>query len=346
MSDGPTSEKSPQLTSEQQQASVAPRAPEPSKNFKQTEVVESQRQPNRILVTEAELHYKSLTDYFKYLVTVTLAAIGILVTVGLYVTYKDVSAMRAEVRQNVLDAKAEIRQNMSDVKSDTKAAVDSTREDARISIENATNTANSQISQIRERAGVIALGEAQRRVDEAFRSTNVQTLVEDAARRQVGPVIERNVAEQVDRVMSSLQEDISLSSRIADAGNQMRSGMQSGLNELISLQKTAPSERSRKNAKMILDNIADSYEYYRQRDLHAHPSGPGNAIDFLDEGQAIKKGPSVAAGLIKLIRTSEDLSQVALAFIALREATGHRFRMFDIDAVDKWCVDHAAECKK
>ena len=57
-----------------------------------------QKAPN-ILITDAELHYKSLTDYFKFLVTLTLAAIGILTTAGLYVGYKDMAGMRAEVRQ-------------------------------------------------------------------------------------------------------------------------------------------------------------------------------------------------------------------------------------------------------
>lgn len=292
-----------------------------------------------ISVTEAELHYKSLIDFLKYIIPTTLAAITILIAVGSYFNYRDMAAMRSDVRQNLLDVKSDVRQNLIDAKADSKAAVESIRDQAKTAID-------SEITQIRGRSSAIAIAEAQRRVDEAFRSTNVQTLVEDAARRQVGPVIERNVAEQVDRVMVSLQEDISLSSRIADAGYQMRSGMRSGWTELISLQKTAPSERSRKNAKMILDSIANSYEYYRQKDLHENPSGPGNAIGFLDEGEAIKKGLSVPSGLIKLIRTNEDLIQVSYAFIALREATGYQFRMFDIDAVDKWCAEHPAECKK
>lgn len=109
MTAGPTSHKGSQVPPVQEPTPVTTLSTEPSKVSHEDELAR-QEPPRRILVTEAELHYKSLTDYFKYLVTLTLAAIGILVTVGLYVTYKDVSAMRAEVRQNVLDAKAEIRQ--------------------------------------------------------------------------------------------------------------------------------------------------------------------------------------------------------------------------------------------
>lgn len=71
-------------------------------------------------ISEAELHYKSLTDLFKFLVTLAAVFIGLFTTVGLYLGYKDMSAMRAEVRQNLLDAKADMRQNMSDVKANTK----------------------------------------------------------------------------------------------------------------------------------------------------------------------------------------------------------------------------------
>ena len=146
---------------------------------------------------EAELHYKSLTDYFKFLVTltltVTLGGIGILTTVGLYFSYKDMAAMRAEVRQNLSDVKAEVRQNMSDAKSDTKAVVDKTREDAKTSIESVKNATDAQISQIRDRSAAIAISEAQRRVDEAFHNRNIEGMVENAASRQVAPVIERQL---------------------------------------------------------------------------------------------------------------------------------------------------------
>src|SRR6266404_4012855 len=118
---------------------------------------------------EAELHYKSLTDYFKFLVTLTLTltlgGIGILTTVGLYFSYKDMAAMRAEVRQNLSDVKTEVRQNMSDAKSDTRAIVDKTRDDAKTSIESVKAATDAQISQIRDRSAAIAISEAQRRVD-------------------------------------------------------------------------------------------------------------------------------------------------------------------------------------
>lgn len=108
-------------------------------------------------VAEAELHYKSLTDLFKFLVTLAAVFIGLFTTVGLYLGYKDMAAMRAEVRQNLLDAKGDMRQNMSDVKADTKTVVDNTRDDAKTSIESAKNATGAQMSQIRGQSASIAL---------------------------------------------------------------------------------------------------------------------------------------------------------------------------------------------
>jgi len=152
MTDAPTSNKESQVPTSQEPAPVPTPAPEPSNNPSDDDPVGNYEHPRPILVTETELHYRSLTEYFrslteyfKYVVKITFTGITILVAVALYITNKDLSAMRAEVRQNVLDAKAEIRQNMSDIKADTRTAVDSTREDARTSIDNATSATNTQI---------------------------------------------------------------------------------------------------------------------------------------------------------------------------------------------------------
>jgi hypothetical protein len=49
--------------------------------------------------------------------------------------------------------------------------------------------------------------------------------------------------------------------------------------------------------------------------------------------------------LIKEIRTSNDLSEVTAAFMALRNLTNQSFRVFDMDAVDRWCAENASQCK-
>src|SRR5690348_5098656 len=67
--------------------------------------------------------YEHLISYFKYLVTITLAALALIIGVGSFFFYK----------------------NMSDVKSDARSAIDSTRE-----------SASHEIANIQSNAGDIA----------------------------------------------------------------------------------------------------------------------------------------------------------------------------------------------
>jgi hypothetical protein len=121
------------------------------------------------------------------------------------------------------------------MKSDAKSTIDNTKEQASAAINYTKDAAGNQISQIREQSGAIALTEAQKRVDNAFRTTNVETLVENATKREVGSAVERRVQTEVDKVMASVQQDISTLGRIADAGSRMRQGIRSGYDELIGL---------------------------------------------------------------------------------------------------------------
>ncbi|MDX6404533.1 MAG: hypothetical protein QOH70_1988 [Blastocatellia bacterium] len=301
--------------------------------------------------TEAELHYKSLTDLFKFLVTLTAVFIGILTAAGVYVGYKDMAAMRAEVRQNLLDVKSETRQNMSDVKADTKTVVDSTKDEARTSIQNAKNTTDAQISQIRDRSGAIALTEAQRRVDEAFRNRNIEAMVENAASRQVAPVIERQLRSEVDRAIANPQGDITFLGQISDAVSYARTGGRQGLDRLLSLQKAATDETMRIRVRSILDTMAEDWERASKDWLREAPgSTPLDEIESynsdtfkgVDESHRKKE---LTKFLIRVIQTGRSLRDVGYATLALRDLTGHPFRMFDMDELNTWCKENQNQCQ-
>jgi len=293
-------------------------------------------------VIDAELHYKSLTDYFKYLVTITAMGVGILVAVGLYITYRDMSSMRAEVKQNLSDVKGEIRQNMADVKGDTKQVVEGTRDQAKTAIDSTRDAASLQISQIREQSAAIALGEAQRRVENAFRTTNVETLVEDAARRQVGVVIERQAKGEVDRAMDSLQQDITMPGRLADAGAKMRIGMRSGWDQLFSLINSSTNENVLQRGKAIFESIATDYESYVKESMGGHSA---LETEYGEKLKELRSKPEFVQGMIARIRSGRDLHEVATSFLTLREVMGRPFKMFDIEAVEQWCAQHSQQCQ-
>jgi hypothetical protein len=85
-------------------------------------------------------------------------------------------------------------------------------------------------------------------------------MVENAASRQVAPVIERQLKTEVDRAMVSLQSDITFLRQIADAGPYMRGGGRPGFDKLVGLQKNAATESMRLRAKSMLETIGKDYE--------------------------------------------------------------------------------------
>jgi hypothetical protein len=58
----------------------------------------------------------------------------------------------------------------------------------------------------------------------------------------------------------------------------------------------------------------------------------GNASDPLPE-------------LLKEISMGSDLNRISLAYLALRDVTGQRFAMFDLEAVEQWCRTDGSNCK-
>jgi hypothetical protein len=59
----------------------------------------------------------------------------------------------------------------------------------------------------------------------------------------------------------------------------------------------------------------------------------------------LAKPPNSTAEFVKIIRTSDELDSVCLAFLAFRDYTNEQVRMFDMDAVEKWCKNNAPQCQ-
>jgi hypothetical protein len=58
-----------------------------------------------------------------------------------------------------------------------------------------------------------------------------------------------------------------------------------------------------------------------------------------------RKSPTNLAGVVDVINKDQDLDYVAAAFLAFREMTGEKAKMFDFAAVNRWCSSHEPKCK-
>jgi hypothetical protein len=306
----------------------------------------------RVYTSDSEDHYRALTTLFKDMlataqtvITVTALVMGAVIALGLAFSYKSLADVKTEVKQSVDSIKTDTKQSVDGIRADAKMAIDSTTSGAQSAFDSAkqaidkTQTGTeAQISQIRDRAGSIALSEAQRKVDAAFQGDNIQTMVERAAKAQVAPAIERELNVAVDRAIDSVQIDIEWMAKILDASSYMRQRSRDGMLRLAEIQKKAPTARIQQRAEFLLKAITLEYEVYAKKQLK--DGGFTTFLQMLGETD----DPNVVPNLTKTILSEEDLGLVASATLALRESTGQQFRMFDFETVRQWCSTHSPQC--
>lgn len=151
--------------------------------------------------------------------------------------------------------------------------------------------------------------------------------------------------------MVSLQRDITFLGQISDAGAYLRVGGRKGLDKLLELQQNAPNESMRLAARSMLETIGKNYEEFvvlptaEGKEPDFVPSYLSDHKDELKEFSEPEKRVRLIPILIKEIRTSNDLFGVTTAFVALRKLTNQSFRVFDMDAVNRWCAENASQCK-
>jgi Sec-independent protein translocase protein TatA len=251
--------------------------------------------------TDEELHYKSLTDYFKNLVRFSTGTLGIIVAVGFFIFYSKLSDVQSEANKSINNAKSE---------------------------------ATREIDSIRQQSAQLAINTAREKIDEAFKSNNITKIVEEAATRQVGTALEkqvrdelnRRITENVDRRVNDVLEQVSILNKIADYGYKMHIGRIDALSQLLKIQNTSPHETERKWAKELIETIAADYDSVNAR---------GNG-DVAPPILSLPRDSSQLIELAVMINTAEDLNPMASAFYQLRTLTRINFKTFDIEHVNQW----------
>ena len=156
------------------------------------------------------------------------------------------------------------------------------------------------------------------------------------AKKQATEAVERQVSNAVTLAMVGIQQDITTLGTLSDAGARTRIGMRAGLEDLISLKNTATNENLRIRATSLLKVIANDYENAAQRAFNM--DGITNAVARLHEVTALDL--SKHFNLLQIIRNDSDVSNIASAFLILREWTKVKFEMFDFKSVEQWFKQH------
>jgi hypothetical protein len=258
----------------------------------------------------AEVEYEHLKSYFESLVRHTSLALGLISAAALFMFYR----------------------SLGDVKADASQQIQAVR-----------SSAQNEIAKAKEEVIAAVRTEAQKRVNAEFNSSNITEMVDAAAKRKVGRAIDRQIQEEVSRTVSHLQEQIEQTSEIANLGMRMRMGFRDAFDELNRRYRAANDDDLRRTEKYLLDSLAADYETRWKAYMKRANLKPGSMLaQNLESGQS---PPNSTGEFVKIIRTSDDLNSVCLAFLGFRDYTNQQVRMFDLDAVEKWCKENIAQCQ-
>lgn len=288
-----------------------------------------------------EKHYQTLISIFKWMV----GAIAVVVTAALWIVGSSLSSLKNDLKTDLDSVKSEIKE----VKTQASDAVVATKQESNAQLEllrrNSTayldftkEITQMQISILREDAKNLALSTARAKVEEAFRANNVQYMIEDIARKELGDKLDKMVEEEINKTT----EVFKYNTFFAKAYEQIRWGDRTYIEILDSMSRDHHNETIRTMAKELLIEKGKDYDDYLAESGEVKAGMPlltpslGRII-FRNNLLVNEKGKEFSTPeLLDIIYNNKDLYNVTLAFMALRNKYKVDLKTFDIQAVKEW----------
>jgi hypothetical protein len=271
--------------------------------------------------SEEQRHYEHLTRYFKYLFTISMAAIALVAGVAIFFTYQNVSDARQEVTKNL----SEINNNVSDA-----------TEKSLRSIENLQLKAKEEVQNFKQEMRNFALNETKLKVSEAFEENKIAKLVEQTAEQKLKKKLEEIVEEQVIKTQKIIENQMKVIPSLFLAVDKIRQGERSGLTLLDSLRFKDEDPLIRKLANDAFTEKAKDYEESYKSDIDNKTIKKYLQEFRLGPNISVNDTVSVMRGVLNIIQTDQDLYNVAHAILFLNKITGEEFNMFDFESINKW----------
>jgi hypothetical protein len=250
-------------------------------------------------------HYEELRSFFNTLIAWTLGALSLIGGIGAWAFYS----------------------NLKDARAEARAAIDEVQK-----------SAEKQIAGVRTDSARLAQEEARRRVEEAFAKSNVTTLIDETAKKEVGAAIQRRIGEEFERSMPRVRSDITAVAAVFDMATRMRMGHRPGWEALVEAAKSEPNETARQQAVTLLARISGDYAATFVEE--PWQSDSAKTREYARNHVGVPPGASdreiIQALLASLSDPKFQMMEVAYSFQMLKLITGNQFRMFDVEAVKLW----------
>ncbi|MEO6302207.1 MAG: hypothetical protein ABIP51_03435 [Bacteroidia bacterium] len=158
--------------------------------------------PTVVILDQPKFEYDRLISYFKYLVTITMGAIAIVVGVVVYFTYKDAKEFKAELKEkeekleSILNGeKNKMKEDIREIKEKYKETENEFKAEVRATKTDAVN----QISIIKGEAIQTAKTAANDEIEKTFRDNNIDSFIVKVAKKHMDPQVTKAILDERDR---------------------------------------------------------------------------------------------------------------------------------------------------
>ena len=289
--------------------------------------------------SEAQRHYDNIISFFKWALQFSVSLLVLALTAAAILFYHDRHQFNDEIKSYLQESKDQIKEMASDAKNTLKE----TKEQSNDLSTSLRTEAERNIQYIRNDAKLMALNEATKQVNAAFREKNVQKMIEDAAVKEISTSVKEMVFDKL-RLLPNM----------VLALDRIRVGQRQSFLYMDSIAKYSLDPFYKSFADSIVNSKREEYDkggmdeihclsYIRVSDLLASGFSAIEAFNIWDQEKKDKKNlDSTEVGCRKLfnetledLNSNPNLNHLVFDFKVLRFLTGEKIKMFDFDRIKK-----------
>ncbi len=272
--------------------------------------------------------FKRIVNLVKLIFGLLVGAILIILTVGLWVSFKDMSSLRAELAQR----SEKMYEEVKDLRLYSQAEISKTQD-----------YAFKQIVQIREEAKSLAINAARSEIAATFQRENILQLIDRIAEEKLkGPfteILNKSLLEH----QNILQTQVEEFPKISLAIDKIRFGSKEALLFIDSLRIYSDKPFIRAISNEIFEtksiDYRDTYAEFVKEKIPAMETLPSDDMVPYEYDPLFNLASAhiwrtkdkilIITKVIESIRASNDLNEVACGFLVLEHYSDKSFKMFD-----------------
>lgn len=270
--------------------------------------------------------FSKIINLFKTIVYTVSIGVTVLVSVALFVAYKDLASMRADVRE---EARL-IREDLSTLRAEASQNINETRE-----------FSFSQIRSTRDYAIREAQASAEQRINQLFLSDDIQALIAQVAESNIRSEVDEIVESEFTRVQDRISSRINKSIELSYCQQLITNCSRDYLVMIDSIAQFGRSEEEREIARYIYESKENDYksvyriENYDLSNQQKLDSAIAETLYFPVDSIAEMDRLTKIDFLTELTYKEYNLCKVAPSLILLGHIIGENIGVFDFDEIPR-----------